>query len=59
MIFSKSVCLPNGRSFADEWHTYTVDWTTEYIAFELDGAEFFRIPKEKLDIMNDEISLVT
>jgi len=41
----ESVCLTNGRSFADEWHTYTLDWTTEYIAFELDGEEFFRVPK--------------
>ena len=24
----ESVCLPEGRSFADEWHTYTLDWTT-------------------------------
>ena len=27
----ETVCLTNGRSFADEWHTYTLDWTTEYI----------------------------
>jgi len=45
---TKEYCLPNGRSFADEWHTYTVDWTSEYIAFELDGEEFMRVsPKDQ------------
>jgi beta-glucanase (GH16 family) len=27
----------------DEWHTYAVDWTKEYIAWVIDGAEVFRL----------------
>ena len=41
----ETVCLTNGRSFADEWHTYTLDWTTEYI-----GRVLITISQELCDI---------
>jgi len=40
-------CLPSGQRFSDKMHTFTVDWTSEYIAFELDGEEHLRlVPKD-------------
>lgn len=37
-----SYSLPNGEAFADDFHTFAVDWTPEYIAWSVDGQEYQR-----------------
>lgn len=32
-----------GRSLADDYHTYTLEWTPEYVAWFIDGQEMRRI----------------
>ncbi len=38
----KAVTCPDGKTFADDYHTYGFLWDQEYQAFYLDGEEWFR-----------------
>ncbi len=38
----KKVTCPDGKTFADDYHTYGFLWDQEYQAFFLDGEEWFR-----------------
>ncbi|MGH8879166.1 MAG: glycoside hydrolase family 16 protein, partial [Stackebrandtia sp.] len=33
---------PSGAAFADDFHTFAVDWTADYIAWSVDGQEYQR-----------------
>lgn len=46
--------IPNFNP-ADDWHTYGIEWTPEYIAWTLDGAEVRRrTGTESVHDMNKE-----
>ncbi len=34
-------------SSTDQWHTYAVDWTAEYLAWIIDGKEVFRLNNDQ------------
>jgi beta-glucanase (GH16 family) len=40
--------LESTKSFADDWHTYSVDWTKDCLVFEVDGSEYHRVEKAQL-----------
>jgi hypothetical protein len=37
-----SYVLPGGRAFADDFHTFTVDWAPDSVAFSVDGVQYSR-----------------
>jgi beta-glucanase (GH16 family) len=42
-----SYVLPGGRAFADDFHTFTVDWAPDSVAFSVDGVQYSRhVPAE-------------
>ena len=40
--------LASETSFADDWHIYSVDWTTDVLVFAADGTEYHRVEKAAL-----------
>lgn len=38
---------------SDHFHDYTLDWTTDYLSFQIDGKEFFKVNKEKNDTVKE------
>jgi beta-glucanase (GH16 family) len=42
-----SYVLPGGRAFADDFHTFAVDWAPDSVAFSVDGVQYSRhVPAE-------------
>ena len=40
---TQDICLKNGETFNDQFHTFTVDWQRDFISFELDGNQILRV----------------
>ena len=38
---------------SDNFHDYTLDWTKDYLSFQMDGKEFFRVEKMENDTVNE------
>jgi beta-glucanase (GH16 family) len=38
---------------SDAFHDYTLDWTKDYLSFQLDGKEFFRVEKVAGDTVSE------
>ena len=38
---------------SDQFHDYTLDWTTNYLSFQIDGKEFFKVEKMANDRVNE------
>ncbi|PKK97411.1 MAG: hypothetical protein CVV57_10875 [Tenericutes bacterium HGW-Tenericutes-2] len=38
---------------SDNFHDYTLDWTSDYLSFQIDGKEFFNVKKEKNDTVKE------
>jgi beta-glucanase (GH16 family) len=38
---------------SDQFHDYTLDWTTNYLSFQIDGKEFFKVEKLENDRVNE------
>jgi beta-glucanase (GH16 family) len=36
-----------------QFHDYTLDWTTNYLSFQIDGKEFFKVEKMENDRVNE------
>lgn len=38
---------------SDKFHDYTLDWTKDFLSFEIDGKEFFRVEKAQGDTIKE------
>ena len=38
---------------SDVFHDYTLDWTKDYLSFQIDGSEYFRVKKEPNDTIKE------
>jgi len=38
---------------SDQFHDYTLDWTKDYLSFQIDQKEFFRVEKQEGDTVNE------
>jgi beta-glucanase (GH16 family) len=45
-----SISVPDA---SDQFHDYTLDWTTNYLSFQIDGKEFFKVEKMENDRVNE------
>lgn len=38
---------------SEQFHDYTLDWTKDYLSFQIDQKEFFRVEKQEGDTVNE------